>query len=49
VAVSSRRALVDPNAEAQYGERVPYVITLGPPGSKLVDRAMDPWEFLNDP
>ncbi|THV04942.1 hypothetical protein K435DRAFT_961659 [Dendrothele bispora CBS 962.96] len=49
VAVSSRRALLDPNAEAQYGERVPYVITLGPRGSKLVDRAMDPWEFLNDP
>jgi DNA polymerase zeta len=38
----------DPNSEPQYGERVPYVIARGPPNSRLVDRAVDPLEFLND-
>jgi DNA polymerase zeta len=38
----------DPNTEPQYGERVPYVITRGPKHSKLVERAMDPLELLED-
>ncbi|KAF9270228.1 hypothetical protein L218DRAFT_849988 [Marasmius fiardii PR-910] len=45
-AVAAKRSLLDPNDEPQYGERVPYVVTRGIPGIKLVDRAMDPLEFL---
>lgn len=40
--------LEDPNDEAQYGERVPYIIVKGPPGARLVDRAVSPEEVLND-
>lgn len=46
--VASRRMLSDPNSEPQYGERVPYVIIKGPPGSRLVDRAIDPLEFMQN-
>ncbi|KAJ3855937.1 hypothetical protein EV368DRAFT_33584 [Lentinula lateritia] len=49
VAVAARRTLLDPGDEPQYGERVPYVIARGEPGSKLVDRATDPLEFLRNP
>ncbi|KAJ3734863.1 hypothetical protein DFJ43DRAFT_1130593 [Lentinula guzmanii] len=49
VAVAAKRTLLDPGDEPQYGERVPYVIVRGEPGSKLVDRAMDPSEFLRNP
>ena len=40
--------LSDPNNEPQYGERVPYVIIKGPPGSRLVDRAIDPLELVQN-
>ncbi|KAJ4486146.1 hypothetical protein J3R30DRAFT_3444599 [Lentinula aciculospora] len=49
VAVAAKRTLLDPGDEPQYGERVPYVIARGEPGSKLVDRATDPLEFLRNP
>ncbi|KAJ3766592.1 hypothetical protein FB446DRAFT_381067 [Lentinula raphanica] len=49
VAVAAKRTLLDPGDEPQYGERVPYVIARGEPGSKLVDRATDPLEFLKNP
>ncbi|GAW03632.1 DNA polymerase zeta catalytic subunit [Lentinula edodes] len=49
VAVATKRTLLDPGDEPQYGERVPYVIAQGEPGSKLVDRATDPLEFLRNP
>lgn len=40
---------MDPNNEPQYGDRIPYVIVRGDqPGSRLVDRAMDPLEFMNN-
>ncbi|KAG7099225.1 hypothetical protein E1B28_001091 [Marasmius oreades] len=45
-AVAAKRSLLDPNDEPQYGERVPYVVVRGLPGTRLVDRAMDPMEFL---
>lgn len=45
--VASRKLTEDPRAEAEYGERVPYVITNGE-GSRLVDRAMAPEELLNN-
>lgn len=48
VVVAARRMTEDANAEPAYGERVPYVIVQGPPGSRLVDRALDPLELLNN-
>lgn len=44
--VSARRMLEDARAEPQYGERVPYVVVAGPPGSRLVDRCVAPEELL---
>ncbi|KAI0732391.1 hypothetical protein C8Q72DRAFT_874307 [Fomitopsis betulina] len=49
VAVAARRMLEDPNAEPQYGDRIPYVIVRGDPDSRLVDRAAAPEELLNNP
>lgn len=46
--LAAKRMLLDLNDEPQYGERVPYVIVRGPPGSRLVDRAMDPLEFMRN-
>lgn len=48
VAVAARRMLEDPNDEPQYGDRIPYVIARGPPGTRLVDRAVAPGVLLND-
>lgn len=48
VVVAARRAGQDPNDEAQYGERVPYVIIRGAPNSRLVDRAVAPEEVLKN-
>ena len=48
VTVAARRLLEDHNNEPQYGERVPYVIIRGEPGSRLVDRAKAPQDLLDD-
>jgi DNA polymerase zeta len=40
--VSTRRMLQDHRAEPQYGERVPYVVITGAPGSRLIDRCVAP-------
>lgn len=48
VAVAARRLLEDHNDEPQYGDRVPYVIVRGAPGSRLVDRAMAPQDLLEN-
>jgi DNA polymerase zeta len=47
VMVAARKMLEDIAYEPQYAERVPYLIARGAPGSRLVDRAMDPLDFLN--
>lgn len=47
VAVIARRQLEDPNDEAQYGDRIPYVIARGAPNERLVDRAVAPEELLD--
>lgn len=46
--VAARRMLEDPGREPQYGERVPYVIIRGRPGARLVDRAIDPLDLINN-
>jgi DNA polymerase zeta len=38
----------DPRAEPQYGERVPYVVKAGPPGSRLIDRVVSLEEMVKD-
>ncbi|KAG2023486.1 delta DNA polymerase [Coprinopsis cinerea AmutBmut pab1-1] len=48
VMVAARKMLQDPNYEPQYAERIPYVIAKGERGVRLVDRAMDPTDFLAD-
>ncbi|KAG6851054.1 hypothetical protein H0H93_002946 [Arthromyces matolae] len=48
VVVATRRMMEDPASEPQYGDRIPYVIVRGLPGTRLVDRAMDPLEMLYD-
>lgn len=44
--VAARRRAVDPNDEPQYGDRVPYVITVGEPDSRLADRAVPPEDMF---
>lgn len=46
--MAARRLARDPRAEAQYGDRIPYVITRGEPKQRLVDRAFEPLEVLRD-
>jgi len=48
VAIAARRLIGDPNDEVQYGDRMPYVIIRGEPNSRLVDRAVEPLELLNN-
>ncbi|KAI9813853.1 MAG: DNA polymerase zeta [Thelocarpon impressellum] len=47
--ISARRMLTDPRAEPQHGERVPYVVVTGAPGSRLIDRSVAPERLLEDP
>ena len=44
--IVARRRAVDPNDEPQYGDRIPYVITVGEPGTRLVDRAVSPEDMF---
>lgn len=39
---------LDPRGEPEFGERVPYVLMQAEPGTKQVDRALDPHAFLAD-
>ena len=45
--VAARRQLEDPNDEAQYGDRIPYIIARGAPHERLVDRAVAPEDFYD--
>ncbi|KAI9039172.1 DNA-directed DNA polymerase zeta catalytic subunit REV3 [Aspergillus affinis] len=47
--ISTRKMLEDPRSEPQYGERVPYVVVTGAPGSRLIDRCVAPETLLHDP
>ncbi|OBZ79777.1 DNA polymerase zeta catalytic subunit [Grifola frondosa] len=47
VTVAARRIMEDPNDEPQYGERIPYVVVRGEPGSRLTDRAVSPEELFD--
>ncbi|KAJ5819867.1 hypothetical protein N7474_005458 [Penicillium riverlandense] len=46
--ISTRKMLDDPRLEPQYGERVPYVVVTGAPGSRLIDRCVAPETLLHD-
>ena len=46
--ISSRKMAKDPRSEPQYGERVPYVVITGAPGSRLIDRCVAPETLLHD-
>ncbi|EPY53375.1 DNA polymerase zeta catalytic subunit Rev3 [Schizosaccharomyces cryophilus OY26] len=38
----------DPRSEPQYGERVPYLVIAGAPGTTLANRSVSPEEYLLD-
>ncbi|KAL1796931.1 hypothetical protein ACET3X_005471 [Alternaria dauci] len=44
--IATKRMLVDPRAEPQYGERVPYLVVTGAPGARLSDRCVSPETLL---
>ncbi|RDW86204.1 DNA-directed DNA polymerase zeta catalytic subunit REV3 [Aspergillus mulundensis] len=46
--ISTKKMLEDPRAEPQYGERIPYVVVTGAPGSRLIDRCVPPETLLQD-
>eukprot|EP00698_Gefionella_okellyi_P010857 TRINITY_DN284_c0_g1_i2.p1 TRINITY_DN284_c0_g1~~TRINITY_DN284_c0_g1_i2.p1 ORF type:complete len:565 (-),score=129.66 TRINITY_DN284_c0_g1_i2:319-2013(-) len=46
--VSTRMTASDPNAEPRFGERVPYVVVTGEPGSRLVDLVVTPQHLLDN-
>ncbi|OJJ43465.1 hypothetical protein ASPZODRAFT_136340 [Penicilliopsis zonata CBS 506.65] len=46
--ISTKKMLEDPRSEPQYGERVPYVVVTGAPGSRLIDRCVPPESLLHD-
>jgi DNA polymerase zeta len=46
--IVTQRMLEDHRAEPQYGERVPYVVVTGAPGSRLIDRCVDPETLLKN-
>ncbi|KAJ5555085.1 C4-type zinc-finger of DNA polymerase delta [Penicillium sp. DV-2018c] len=46
--LSTKRMLEDPRSEPQTGERVPYVVVTGAPGSRLIDRCVAPQTLLHD-
>jgi DNA polymerase zeta len=46
--ISTKKMLEDARAEPQYGERVPYVVVTGAPGSRLIDRCVAPEDLLDN-
>ncbi|KAG0154063.1 hypothetical protein PDIDSM_1443 [Penicillium digitatum] len=46
--ISTKRMMEDPRSEPQTGERVPYVVVTGAPGSRLIDRCVAPQTLLHD-
>lgn len=42
--IASVKARIDPRAAPLYGERVPYIIKVGPPNMRVIDMAVDPHE-----
>lgn len=47
--VAARRALRDPSSAPHMGERVPYLVAQGEPGTRLSDAAVGPEELLANP
>lgn len=46
--ISAKKMAIDPRAEPQYGERVPYVVVHGAPGARLIDQTVAPEVLLFD-
>jgi DNA polymerase zeta len=46
--ISTKKMMEDPRLEPQYGERVPYVVVSGAPGSRLIDRCVAPEVLLDN-
>jgi DNA polymerase zeta len=48
-AVATRKMMLDPRAEPQHAERVPYIISQGEPKARLNDQAVSPEIMLANP
>lgn len=47
-AIVAKKAMeIDPRAEPHYGERIPYVVVHGEPGSRLIDMVVNPFDLLD--
>ncbi|XP_020595108.1 DNA polymerase zeta catalytic subunit-like [Phalaenopsis equestris] len=47
-AIVAKKAMeMDPRAEPHYGERIPYVVIHGEPGSRLMDMVVNPFDLLD--
>lgn len=46
--ISTKKMQIDARLEPQYGERVPYVVVAGAPGSRLIDRCVAPEVLLEN-
>ncbi|KAH8703727.1 putative DNA polymerase zeta catalytic subunit [Talaromyces proteolyticus] len=46
--ISTKKMMKDHRQEPQYGERVPYVVVSGAPGSRLIDRCVAPEVLLDN-
>ena len=44
--VCLKRMAIDPKAEPQYAERIPYIVVYGNPSSRLCDLVIDPQELF---
>lgn len=44
--VATKAMKADPRAEPRYGERIPYVVVHGEPGTRLVDMVVNPLDLL---
>jgi DNA polymerase zeta len=47
--VATKALVADPRANPEHGERVPYVVVCGAPGSRLSDLVLSPRQFAAQP
>jgi DNA polymerase zeta len=46
--ISVQKMATDPNAKAEYGDRIPYIVAYSKPKGRLIDSVVSPEEMVND-
>jgi DNA polymerase zeta len=46
--ISVKKMASDPNAKAEYGDRIPYIVAYSKPKGRLIDSVVSPEEMVND-